>query len=89
VSAHVWIEHPNLPGQDVKIPRAALAQHMAQGWREREDQSDPVDPDVAAALADAATGADDSADVAPVDVDHETPADLVAPVSNDDDTEES
>lgn len=93
-ASEVYIEHPDLPGQKVKIPRPALGQYMQQLWRLSKDQSDPVDPDAAAALAAAAENAenregshDDAAD--PGDDEHETPGDAVAPVSNDDDPEES
>lgn len=39
--AEVWMENGTLPaGQDIKVPRDAVGQHLAQGWSVREDQSD-------------------------------------------------
>jgi hypothetical protein len=43
--SEVWLHHPNLPGQDIKVLRGALGNYARGGWQEREDQSDPVDPD--------------------------------------------
>src|SRR3982750_807404 len=35
------MENGTLPaGQDIKVPRDAVGQHLAQGWSLREDQSD-------------------------------------------------
>lgn len=35
------MENATLPaGQDIKVPRDAVGQHLAQGWSVREDQSD-------------------------------------------------
>lgn len=43
--SEIWLEHPNLPGQHIKVPRAALGTYARSGWQERADQSDPIDPD--------------------------------------------
>jgi len=54
VSDLVWITNPALPGQDLKVPRNAIGVMYAPGgWHIREDQSDPVEEDVAAAAAEA------------------------------------
>lgn len=37
------MENDTLPaGQDIKVPRDAVGQHLAQGWSVRKDQSDPA-----------------------------------------------
>lgn len=42
----VWLHHPNLPGQDIKVARGALGTYAMSGWQVRPDQADPVDPDL-------------------------------------------
>lgn len=85
--SEVWVEHPELgPGSREKVLRAALGAYHSRGYEVCDDQDDPVDPDVAEAQAAAADHHEDDVDH---DVEHETPAEDVAPVSNDDDPEES
>ena len=28
----VWMEHPNLPGQKIEVPRSAMSVHSHSGW---------------------------------------------------------
>lgn len=63
--SEVWLHNPNLPGQDIKVPRGALGTYGQSGWQEREDQSDPIDPDtIPAEPATAPATEQDAADTA-------------------------
>ena len=66
----VWIEHPTLPGQKVKVERQSLLHHIRNGWVE----TDPV-PELTAADIEGTEipGADE-----PVDYTGWLKADLVA-----------
>lgn len=81
----VWLFHSNLPGQDIKVPRAALGNYARSGWQEREDQADPVDPDTIADepateqdVADTAGASGDTSNEKSPDVDDEPVADDAA-----------
>lgn len=85
-----WITNPDLsPDHDHQIEAEALSDWSRSGWRIREDQADPVDPDLAEALAAAEAERAAAAEAAD-DGEHETetPAADVEPDENDDDTEE-
>lgn len=84
-----WVTHPDLsPDHDHEIEAEAIADWSRSGWRIRDDQTAPVDPELAEALAAAAAEAEKDDAVGGEDAEHETPAADVEPDENDDDTEE-
>lgn len=73
--SEIWLTHPDLPGQDIKVRRDALGSYAVSGWQMRPDQSDPA-PDVepeAPAVEDeqAVDDTDDETGDEPLDTDPE------------------